>query len=70
MHLRLGFSPHVVGIFEHLGQAQYPQECREILRGNLLKGYLQLIAEFVDHHFYIAALLDGLLKFFLNVPLA
>ena len=28
-------------------QAQYPQECREVLRGNLLKGYLQLIAALV-----------------------
>ena len=46
-----GLSPHIVGIFEHLGQAQYPQERREVLRGNLLKGYLQLIAKFVDQHF-------------------
>lgn len=58
-----GLSPHIVGIFEYLGQAQYPQERREVLRGNLLKGYLQLIAKFVDQHFYIAALMDGLLKF-------
>ena len=62
-----GLSPHIVGIFEYLGQAQYPQERREVLRGNLLKGYLQLIAKFVDQHFYIAALMDGLLKFFLHV---
>ena len=45
-----GLSPHIVGAFELLGQAQYPQERREILRGNLLKGYLQLIAELVDQH--------------------
>ena len=45
-----GLSPHIVGIFEYLGQAQYPQERREVLRGNLLKGYLQLIAKFVDQH--------------------
>src|SRR5699024_819004 len=39
-----GLSRHVIGIFEQLGQAQYPQARREVLRGNLLKGYLQLIA--------------------------
>ena len=50
-----GLSPHIVGAFELLGQAQYPQERREVLRGNLLKGYLQLIAELVDQHFCIAA---------------
>ena len=55
-----GLSPHIVGAFELLGQAQYPQERREVLRGNLLKGYLQLIAKFVDQHFYIAALMDTL----------
>ena len=26
VRLRLGLPPHVVGIFEHLGQAQYPKE--------------------------------------------
>ena len=40
--LWFGLSPHVVGIFEHLGQAQYPQERRKVLRGNLLK-WLSLI---------------------------
>ena len=45
--LGAGLSSHVVGIFEKFGQAQYPQKCRKILRGNLLKGYLQLIAELV-----------------------
>lgn len=62
-----GLSPHIVGAFELLGQAQYPQERREVLRGNLLKGYLQLIAELVDQHFCIAALPYGLLKFFLHI---
>ena len=62
-----GLSPHIVGIFELLGQAQYPQERREVLRGNLLKGYLQLIAELVDQQFCIAALPYGLLKFFLHI---
>lgn len=62
-----GLSSHVVGIFEKFGQAQYPQKCRKILRGNLLKGYLQLIAELVDQHLYIAALSYGLLKFFLHI---
>lgn len=64
---RAGLSPHIVGIFELLGQAQYPQKRREVLRGNLLKGYLQLIAELVDQHLYIAALPYGLLKFFLHI---
>ena len=62
-----GLSSHIVGAFELLGQAQYPQERREVLRGNLLKGYLQLIAELVDQHFCIAALSYGLLKFFLHI---
>ena len=31
VRLRLGLSSHVVGIFEHFGQAQYPQKCREVL---------------------------------------
>ena len=39
---RAGLSPHIVGIFELLGQAQYPQKRREVLRGNLLKGYADL----------------------------
>ena len=58
-----GLSSHIVGAFELLGQAQYP----EVLRGNLLKGYLQLIAKLVDQHFCIAALSYGLLKFFLHI---
>ena len=62
-----GLSSHIVGAFELLGQAQYPQERREVLRGNLLKGYLQLIAKLVDQHFCIAALSYGLLKFFLHI---
>ena len=61
MRLCPSLSSHVVGIFEHLGQAQYSQERREVLRGNLLKRYLQLIAELVDQHFCIAALPYGLL---------
>ena len=43
-----GLSSHVVGIFEKFGQAQYPQKCRKILRGNLLKGNLHCIAKSVD----------------------
>ena len=65
--LRLSLSPHVVGIFEHLRQAQYPQEGREILRGNLLERDLQPVTEFVDYHFLVAALLQRLLKFFLHI---
>ena len=41
----LGLSSHIVGAFELLGQAQYPQERREILRGNLLKGYLANLSQ-------------------------
>ena len=29
VRLRLGLSSHVVGIFEHFGQAQYPQKSRK-----------------------------------------
>ena len=62
-----GLSSHVVGIFEKFGQAQYPQKCRKILRGNLLKGNLHCIAKSVDGHFLLAALLERLFKFFLYI---
>ena len=65
--LRLSLSPHVVGIFEHLGQAQYPQERRKVLRGNLLKWYLHPVTKFMDYHFLLAALFKCLLKLFLDV---
>ena len=65
--LRPGLSPYVVGIFEQLRQAQYPKERREVLRGNLLERDLHPVAELVDCHFFLAALLDGLFKFFLDV---
>ena len=59
-----GLSPHIVGILSILDRLSIRRNAGEVLRGNLLKGYLQLIAKFVDQHFYIAALMDGLLKFF------
>ena len=33
-----GLPPHVVGIFQQLGQAQYSHKRREILGRNLVKG--------------------------------
>ena len=62
-----GVQTCALPIFEHLRQAQYPQEGREILRGNLLERDLQPVTEFVDYHFLVAALLQRLLKFFLHI---
>ena len=38
---RAGLSPHIVGIFG-IWTAQYPQERREVLRGNVSKGICNL----------------------------
>ena len=37
-----GLPPHVVGIFQQLGQAQYSHKRREVLGRNLVKGNLHL----------------------------
>ena len=60
-------SPHVVGILQQLGQAQYPHKRREILGRNLVKWNLHLVAEFMDHPFLITAQLHGTVKLFLDL---
>ena len=57
--LRPSLSPHIVGILQQLGQAQYPHKRREILGSNLVKGNLHLVAKLVDYPFLITAQLHG-----------
>lgn len=59
--------PHVVGIFQQLGQAQYSHKRREILGRNLVKGNLHLVTELVDHPFLITAQLHSTVKLFLDL---
>ena len=65
--LRPSLSPHIVGIIQQPGQAQYPHKRREILGRNLVKGNLHLVAKLVDYPFLIAAQLHGTVKFFLDL---
>lgn len=65
--LRPSFSPHIVGILQQPGQAQYPHKCREILGSNLVKGNLHLVAKLVDYPFLITAQLHGTVKLFLDL---
>ena len=46
-----GLPPHIIGIFQQLGQAQYPHRRRKVLGGNLVKGNLHLVPEFMEHPF-------------------
>ncbi len=61
------FPSHIVGVFQQLGQTQYPHKRREILRSNPVKGNLRLIAELVDYPFLITAQLHGTVKLFLDL---
>ena len=62
-----GLPPHVVGIFQQLGQAQYSHKRREILGRNLVKGNLHLVTELMNHPFLITAQLHGTVKLFLDL---
>lgn len=59
--------PHVVGIFQQLGQAQYSHKRREILGRNLVKRNLHLVAKLVDYPFLITTQLHGTVKLFLDL---
>ena len=59
--------PHVVGIFQQLGQAQYSHKRREILGRNLVKGNLHLVTKLVDYPFLITAQPHGTVKLFLDL---
>ena len=65
--LRPSLSPHIVGILQQPGQAQYSHKRREILGRNLVKGNLHLVAKLVDYPFLITAQLHGTVKLFLDL---
>ena len=62
-----GLPPHVVGIFQQPGQAQYSHKRREVLGRNLVKGNLHLVTELMNHPFLITAQLHGTVKLFLDL---
>lgn len=67
IYFGLSLSPHVVGILQQSGHAQYPHKCGEILCGNFAEGNLHLVTELVDHPFFIAAQLHGTVKLFFDL---
>ena len=65
--LRPSLSPHIVGILQQPGQAQYSHKRREILGRNLVKGNLHLVTKLVDYPFLITAQPHGTVKLFLDL---
>lgn len=67
VRLWTSLSPHIIGIFQQFGQAQYSHKRREIFGRNLVKGNLHLVTELVDHPFLITAQLHSTVKLFLDL---